>query len=509
MAVALLMMVVAGLFVAATASVMSNRALQTSYLEVAMKRRMAMENSKEFHHQFMLERALYQSSTEPAARAGEFADGWGGVDTADGWSNLQPFATSAHPSTLATVFPYNYTGLRPAESFLVTERTVRPSTLDGSVDAFTAWSFIKTQSPGLGGDALVVYKKPAVAAGQIEIATPESRLRMRVEGRMVVRDPESFFAESTPNPLELYVYADSLYIQKHSPTRRLYCKNTDGDDIAPSNLPAARSTTGPIPDGTTTDYLYNGTLNVINNPSNPDNSLYHFMEREQLAGNGNYETISSGDPAGVSTDPWYLEHQTDPTYKPPAWPSGYPPIWKVLFINVNHPNLNHMRILGVVDQIVLVGQTTAADYNAAGLLAPRIITVVPNGATGPNFQDLRCLNENNRRLVMAVQDWNATKLDVYWEGTSVTSTLYRWRMAFINEYRTVWANLPSAVTKSVHLTGGVMTNWSFKRRGAGSTTRLTLKPDYNPDPAGAVGSPYRTLLPRDGWMETYFLPTPP
>lgn len=514
MAVGLLMMIVAGLFISAAASLMSTRALQTTYLDVAAKRRVALQNSKAFHKQFMLERVFELTSSAASNQTGEFDDGWGGMNTADGWTDLRVYSSASLPGTMSTVFPYNYAGLRPSMSFLVTEKTVRPSTLADEVDDFSAYAFLKTYTPGLGSDPLVVYRKPAAATGQIEIANQPDRLRIQVNGRMVVRDPDSFFAESTPNPLQLYVVARGLYLQKHSPTRKLYCTDPDGDDLAPSNLPAVRSTTGPVPDGMGSDYLYNWTLNVINNTSNPDNSLWHFMEREKAAGAGDYETISTGDATGTSADPYWIEQQTNPTYPPPRWPSGYPPVWKVLFVQLNHASLKHLRILGAIDQIVLRGQDTSAAFANAALLPPVMITVIPNGVGGTNVQDLRFVNENNRRLVLGVQDWNAAKLDLYWEGSSAISgaagdNVYDWRMVFVNEFRTIWANLPSSIVKKINIRGGVMTNWSFKRRGNGSADRLTLAPETNPDPAGALGTRFTTLLPRDGWMETYFLPTPP
>lgn len=513
MAVGLLMMIVAGLFISATASLMTTRAAQTTYLDSAAKRRISLQNSKAFHEQFMLERVFELSSTAASNQTGEFDDAWGGVNTSDGWTDMHVFASTQMPGTLSTVFPYNYTGMRPSLSYLATEKTVRPFTLAGAVDDFSAYSFLKTYTPGLGSDPLVVYRKPVAAPGQIEIGDSVARLKVQVNGRMVIRDPESFFAESTPNPLQLYAVAKSLYIQKHHPTRKLYCSDSDGDDLAPSNLSATKSTTGPVPDGVGTDYLYNWTLNVINNTANPDNSLWHFMDREKAAGAGDYETISTGDATGTSGDPYWIEQQINPTYPPPRWPSGYPPIWKVLFIQLDHIDLKHLRVLGAVDQVVLNGQVSSAAFTNAGLLPPLMITIIPNGVGGTNVQDMRLVNENNRRMVLGVQDWNAAKLDMYWEGSSAMSggagdNIYDWRMVLVNEYRTLWANLPSSIVKKVRISGGLMTNWSFKRRGVGSVDRLQLSSETNPQPAGALGTAFSALLPRDGWMETYFLPTP-
>lgn len=513
MVFALIMMVIAGLFIGATASLLNNRAMQASYMEVAMKRRLSLENSKAFNQQFMLERTFNVGNTVSAAQTGIFPSDWGGVDTSTGWTDLHAFASTALPGTLTTVYPYNYTGLRPTSSYLTTTKTIRPTSLT-DLDAFNAYSFLKTYTPCLGGDALVVYRKPTGATDQIEIADKGAALSLRVTGRVVIRDPDSFFAPSTANPYELPIRAKSLYIQKHSTTRKLYCKDLNGDDLAPSNLAASRSTIGPTPETVAAADLYEGALNVINNSANTDNSMWHFMDREKTAGTGDYVTISSNAPTGAITDPWYIVRYdtTDlahpPPYPPPAYPSGYGLYYNVLYINLDHASLPHMRVYGVVDQIVLVGQTGAAYTNAA-LLPPVMIAAVPNGLSPNSFINLQCVNENNRRIVFGAQDYNHATLDMYWAGTSASPTQIRWRMMLINEYRTIWANLPSTVTKNVTITGGVMTNWSFKRRGAGSATRLTLAPDTNPEPSGASGPRFSSLIPRDGWMENYFLPTPP
>lgn len=164
-----------------------------------------------------------------------------------------------------------------------------------------------------------------------------------------------------------------------------------------------------------------------------------------------------------------------------------------------------------MNSIVLVGQANAGDFNAAALLPPIIIASVADGvgSFSPNVTDLRCVNENNRRIVLGLNDPNGEDLGIYWEGTSRAPNLINWRMLLVNEYRTIGAYLPSAITKRVVITGGLMTNWTFKRFGNGSAARFTLRPETDPDPVGAMGATFTSLLPREAWLENYFLPTPP
>ncbi len=522
MAFSLFIVLIAALAISAAASLMSARAVQSIFLEDAAKRRLSLANSKSLHHQLMIERAFLPDSDGAVTESAVFDSDWGGATIAGSWSNLNVFASTDLPSTLTTVFPYNYTGFRPSASYLNTLATQRPALLSGMIDSFTSYAFVKTFTPGLAGDPFVVYRRPDYAAAtgnQIEMGNTLNNKNIKINGRLLIHDPYSFFpSDGSVSHLQLKVNAKSLQIDTYDPNRLINCKSLSGSDMAPSNLPAVKTTTGALPEGSTTAQLFKGALNVINNPANPYNSLWHFMDREKTAGTGDYETINSNIATGNSSDPWRIEDQNNPQYPPPNWPSGYPPIWKVLYINLDHASLKHLRIYGVVHQIVLVGQNGNGPYNAAATLPPIIITVVPDGPAPPgissNFQDLRMVNENNRRIVLAVNDWIGKPLDMYWEGSSAGATSIRWRMMLINEFRTITANLPSSVTKNVYITGGVMTNFSFLRRthnslvDLGGADRLQFSCDFTPEPAGAAGSKFTSLLPREGWIENYFLPAP-
>jgi hypothetical protein len=74
-------------------------------------------------------------------------------------------------------------------------------------------------------------------------------------------------------------------------------------------------------------------------------------------------------------------------------------------------------------------------------------------------------------------------------------------------------NLPSQMTRTVRWIGGVMTNWTIKRRAAGGNnpSRLLFTSDSDPAVPAAtnVGPAFASFLPRDAWLETYFLPVAP
>ena len=183
----------------------------------------------------------------------------------------------------------------------------------------------------------------------------------------------------------------------------------------------------------------------------------------------------------------------------------------MLFIDLGHADLKHIRINGVVNSVVFKGQANSTDFTAARLLPPIMITSNADGVSGftSNVTDLRFVNENNRRVVFGLNDPNGEELGIYWEGSSRAPNLIEWRMLLVNEYRTISAFLPASITKRVVINGGLMTNWTFKRFGNGAASRLTLRPDTDPNPVGSIGPTFTSLLPREAWLENYFILTPP
>ena len=517
MVAALLLMLVTGMFMTSWVSLISARGVQVSYMETAVQRRLSVESSRQFAWQCAMEKTFDPGTTQASNINGTLGSSYGGVGSHDGWTNLNIYTSTKTAGTMTTVFPYNYTGLRPAVSYLATEQLKRPGSLTG-VDDFNSYLFLKTYPPVLAGDLFITYRKPDGAGTQIDIntTTTDHHAFWVVEGRTVIRDPQSLFALTTPSPMQLPFTSRSLYIQSHdSLNSRAICGSTNGNGssivkLLPSNLPCVPSTTGPVSATPAAD-RFKGYLNVVQNPQNPDNSLWHFMDRERTAGRSDYRTIDVFTPGVSTTGDYWLEEQKDPTYKPPMWPSGYPASGlRVLFIKLDSPFLANMRIHGVVHQIVFKGQTSAAAFDAAGTLAPRIFTLLPMGDSGPSVRDIRFEGDNNRRIVIGARHWNAAPLDLSWVGSPITGD-FRWRTVFVNEYHTVIMNMPSSVTQNVRWHGGVMTNWTFKRRAAGGNnrSRLTFLADGALPSGTPAGPAFASILPRDAWLESYFLPVPP
>ena len=536
LAVAMVMTMLGGLFIAGWMGLASMRSAYANNAEYAARRRVMLENSKAYATQIARQTALNgNSSMSPLiSTLTDGYTGWGGIDTI-GWNQLKVFSlppdvTYPYTGKYNTVPPYNGVGLHPGASFQNAQMFQRPPSYQAAsellinndpsnrfnvtMNDFNAYLFLKAICPCLAGDGLVVYRKPDVEPGEIELAS-----NLYIDGRLVVRDPACFFNNSNVNlgaKVRLGTLCKSFYIQRADDRNRLTGTDTGGLELMPSNVPAVPSTFGPFPVASgaplSTSDLYRGELNITQNNSNTTNSLWHMQQRESDAGRSTLQTISDGTAFGLTTDPVYIRDETNPPYPPPAWPSGYPHVWKVLYINLDHANLPNLRIYGVVQQIVFLGQTTRTAYDNAATMTPRSIIVLPD-ALSRTVQDFAFERENNRPLILAAKGNRRERLDMFWVGHTIpavaTPLTVDWKLIFINEYRQVTLYPPNlGGVDSVAIVGGFLTNWSVKRLDGGTAARFKIGPQWLTD-GDVNGYNLATLLPRDAWLESFFQLAPP
>lgn len=524
MAAALMLMVVAGIFLSSWVTLMSTRASQVSYLEDVCKRRIGVESSRLLAWQCVTDQAVNPNSILAPNQNTLLGTGTGGFNTGNGWNNLNIYTSSSTAGSMSTVFPYNHTGLRPGATFLTVKQLTRPASgAAGNMDNFNDWQFLKTMPPVLNGDIFCVYRKPDGVATELDVYRDAGsggaghNAYWTVQGRTVVRHPPSFFVSSTPSPLQLPFLTKSLYLQSHTAAEPpsipypVYGTDLNNKALAPSNMPVVPSTTGPITGSGNRRYL--GYLDVVRNDNNPDNSLWHFQDREAAAGRTPTITVDVSGVFNSATEAYWIAEQKTPTYTPPGWPSGYDDKLKVLFIKLDSQYLKNMRVYGVVDQIIFVGQSNAAAFANAAAMKPVIITIMPNGAKGRWVRDIRFERENNRRHVLAFKDDNGRPVELSWVNNPIGGNEFRWRSVLVNEYQSIMFNMPANLMQNVRWIGGVMTNWTVKRRAAGGTnpSRLLFTGDSDPGVPAAtnVGPAFATFLPRDAWLESYFLPVAP
>ncbi|OYW72589.1 MAG: hypothetical protein B7Z37_24380 [Verrucomicrobia bacterium 12-59-8] len=528
MAAALMLMIVSGIFVTSWVTLMSTRASQVSYLEDVCKRHIGLESSRLLAWQCMTSKAFDPDNTMAVSQNTTLGSDIGGFNTRSGWNNLNVYTSTSTAGGMSTVFPFNHTGLRPGATYLNVEQLTRPSAaVAGNIDDFNAWQFLKTMPPVLNGDVFCIYRKPYGVATQLDVyanagsGSDGHNANWTVQGRTVLHDPASLFVDSTPSPLHLPFLTKSLYIQSQSAVEPpslsypIYGTDLNGKAMPPSNMPVVPSTTGPIDSTGTSSYL--GYLNVVHNDNNPDNSLWHFQDREAAAGRTPTVTIDSPGVFNSATEAYWIAEQTTPTYPPTDWRNYSIDKWKVLFIKLDSQYLKNMRITaGGVDQIIFVGQSNATAFNNAASLKPVIITISYSG--GSMVKDIRFERENNRRHVLAFKNTMSINntpptIGLFWVNNPISGTEFRWRSVLVNEYTALFFNMPSNLTQNVRWIGGVMTNWTVKRRAAGGTnhSRLLFTSDSDPAVPAATnsGPAFATFLPRDAWLESYFLPVAP
>lgn len=516
MAAALLLMLVSGLFIAGWVTMMGARSIQVSWLEDALQRRIALENSRLLAWQVTMEHAFEPNADLEGKSAMLNGGKAGGLNTDIGWKGMNLYNLLDSPTSMTKVFPYNSTGFRPGASYLDRERFYRPTMSSGVyLDSFTAHQFLKSQSPLLNGDLFVVYRKPDSSLRELNIS--KSVKPFQVYGRTVIRHPPSLFVRTT-SKVDLPFQTKSLYIQSQDEGSRYPIAGTglDGKTLMPSNLPVIPSSGGPV--STSSGQEFNGYLNVIKNDNNPDNSLWHIMSI------GGYNTVAAFDDSLPTTNPyWMAKYYDEPPIPPPDYKNGgYDVPYKTLYINLASLLQRHLRIVnagGVIDQIVFIGQTSSADFEAAGAMSPIIVTLI-QGAGKP-VRNIVFQHENNRRLILGVQNVSAlstvagsfTEREIIfsWAGESILGRELRWRMALINEGHSILLDMHPNAAIDIRWIGGVMTNWSFKRDNdtGPRAERLIFQSDLAVPTLPIVGASYASLLPRDAWLESYFLPVRP
>jgi hypothetical protein len=514
MGAALLLMMVGGLFISGWTTLMSTRAVQVSWLESAMQRRIFLENSRLFSWQNAVSTGLDIHAGSSSGAQAILGGNRGGILLQESWSGINAYASMNLPATMSTVFPFNHGGLRPGESFLVHARQHLPGSLAGQIDSFTAHHFIKSYCPVLAGDLFVVYRKPDKESELLDIYNAgSSNALWEVRGRTVIRHPGSLFAKNTSR-VTLPFRSRSVYVQGHRADSSLPVSGTDLNDnpLLPSNLPSLPSSTGPH--SSSGSGLFDGYLNVVSNSNNPDNSLTHIMAREQAAGHSGFEDLDVFVPSADITQPyWMIEHgaATSPPLLPYPGYDGLP--LRTLYIRADHPNLPHLIIReAVVNQVVIVGQTGATAFDNAGAMSPVILAIAPRNPNAAVVFDpvahLGFLHENNRRLVIGARHPSGAQLNLHWGGSPAAGTTLRWRMTMVNEYYKMLLALHPDPAMSIQWIGGVMTNWFFKRsQNTGPRVdRLVFVHDAAVPTAAQAGPAYSTLLPRDAWLESYFQP---
>jgi hypothetical protein len=471
--IALMMVLLGTMAVTALLYVMGARLQQSERIASAVQRRLSWQNTGSVNRQYVYVHALRDGGTRSTSTA-SLASNWGGLQAAP-FSSLSAFETSQRPSDQLHTYPFNNVRVPPTDDGgYFYERTTADSNTN-QAESVSFFNYLKTYPAPLQGDLLVIHKRASGASGDYYITD-----NLRVDGRVVIYDGTA--------QTEV-VRADSYIHMNPGFTNRM--KNNAGTaDILPENYNAIPTATAGYGGSGTPTAVTNGTLNLINNTNFTPGSLYHLGEEF-----GDWETFSSTKKSGNSNSEVEIAEETKPEYPPPtASPYGYSYSGKlnVITIRLGKSSLEHVRITGSYHQIILEGQTTSSTYASAASLPPVIVWVDQN-----SVRDIRFEGENSRRFILALGKGNGATVHLGFEDSSIVSGgPLRWRMQMICEYRPVYFNFSSGA--NLQITGGIRTDWTLNCTDGGATPRILIQRETDP-------GPLETLLPRDGWLETYTL----
>lgn len=381
--------------------------------------------------------------------------------------------------------------------------------LGSLVQAQTFASYVAMRGvfPTLAGDTFIIYKCPAGVADSIKCTG------FSVDGRITVRDPASFFLpehRDRGNFTEIGIRSKALYIQNGDRSRNVLTGRhmTSGVILTAELFAPIQSSFGQTQAGaggvSRSDY-FSGSLDVIKNsfvpPSSPVGTQYHpnclwqRQSNEAKSGRAPLLVVDRSFSGNRQTDPCWIEDQSGyPVYPPSGYPTGYADEFRVLYVNLSHRRLPNIRIYPVVEQVVLLGQSSASQYAEAGQLSARSLLLVPmeNQFYPTLIQDIRLVGENNRPLVLGFKTkFHTAPLGLYWEGPVVNGAdaSVHWRSILINEgyhitlYRPRWY---SSSPGPVVLAGGVLTNWTISRAGTDRTAFNTFVIKQDPLAGPAV-----------------------
>jgi hypothetical protein len=480
----LMFVMTTSIIITASVSLMGARSQQAERHGDAVQRHVAMGNTRAVNQQFTFTWGLRESLTR---LLGSISLGsWGGI-TAEVLNLLSPFQSTARPSSVTDgTYPFNNIRNTPTpDNGVFFERTVVDA--DGSLgDPVTFYNYFKTYPSSLLGDLLVLHKRPSSATGSYVAGN-----NIRVNGTVVIWDPTVDASG---------VRAQSCLNLTKTGTNST--QDTSASPSMPANFPAPVRTTAASGAAASATAVSDGSLNLANNPEFPAGSIRHKIESSGIqgvawatCGTALLSNIRTDFSSGDSTSATQVRLESTPTYAPPSTsPFNYTASGSlnVLYVRLKNSGLRHLRITGGVEQLVLQGQTTTTDYTAAAALPPLMIWLEQSSC-----RDIRFVGENSRRLILATGPGTGSTIFCSWHGTSlVGGSPLRWRLHWINEYRSLYLNSPTG--NGVLLTGGIRTNWTMDFTDTTNAIRFTLQRETDP---GVL----QTLLPRDGWMEAYTL----
>ncbi|MCE9520140.1 MAG: hypothetical protein K8R87_11390 [Verrucomicrobia bacterium] len=490
--------IIGGIGITAWVFLLATRAIQSNRMSDSVARHLSWSNSRAINQQYSYSFAYRDTVTQ--AQTSATLSGGGGL-TADAFTSLKTFNslyTFTNPSAYIEPF-HNLRKIATTDNSVYYTRTTA-ATDSTQPELVRFYNFQKSYPRALLGDLLITHAKPTGASGNIYISD-----NIEVNGRVLIyggaADVSGVAAE------------ECLNLSKTGTDTTLNIAGTAA--LLPSNFSSY-----PIfmagSDGAGTGAVTDGTLNILKNTNFAVNSVYTDLTTDTLgyyvlSSNANSATpfasganIDSNKSQGVTgtatnggsatSDIWMKTGDNNPfSAYPEPTTSPYNYSWtkggSAVTILLKSATQHNLYITSGVTQLILQGQTNAADYTNAASLSPLIILVEQE------IRDIRFNGENSRPLVLGLGTGTGVTCFMSWSGSSTASGggPLRWRLHMINQYRNIY--LDDAGGNGVDITGSLRTNWHINCTNSTSNKIFNFYRDSNP---GTL----TTRLPRDAWLET-------
>lgn len=407
--------------------VMVVRGNYVNTMEAAMQRRAGLENGEALFRQYVLGNVFDRQSG--AAVSAVVPGGWGGVEILE-WTG-QPFESVVD-------FPF-YNPFNPGGGggFV---RGLSAFVQSGSADEEGIYSeprriLVGSRSPVLGG-SLLTFQRPTLVPSAVTSATTG----MQIAGGVFLWNPNS------PNT---YNFATQRFgVPQVSPPPPTLAAIGGGAGVLPSNIAQ--------PDLFTNDF--DGSMNVIDNPMFPANSLSHRLASLSPLALDGMTAASHGTLDGLGNAPIQSDGLGN--------------------VTVRLAQNDHLSfVLSNVSRLELVGESGAP----ASML---VFLIVDGPGAAPELAEVRFTGSNTRPLLLAVKKSSGNEL--LWSFVSPNPT---WTTLGLLE------NTPLRIVSSgqVDFQGGVRTDRGMDASAA-SVNLVPLDP-----------APVENLLDRQAWMEMYSL----
>lgn len=442
-------------------SILSQRGRSIEVEQHTVQRRIAAYNARATIKEYALERMI-SSSGDADGITYDPMNGWGSTSIS-AWSGYSMDSNTrlAGLNAFSPAWDYPYSKVvdvaAGTKKLGFTTNGAGRIEQDLSSSASYFKTYIRSRSPVLGGDLLVIHRSKINPAVE-----PTVSGNVKVYGRVMHFVPELAATSYT---------AQSARFVARPGSSAMSLRPTDlsGNAIPPSNLAWTPITFGKV--AGVSDFT--GKLNVIDDSSNGGNSL-----RQELSASA--ATLQSAGGTALSDPRGFLNDGNGTVTITPC-------------IGASNPaDLPSVIIDSEVNEIIIEGQDGTNFTGYAQYRPAFVVAYIQDPASVRKLTTIRLRKQDRRRMILAIKQSGTVA------GSSVnvivedTNSSCEWNLMILAENTPLVFSASSAVS-TIKLAGGIQTDAPLTGPGTGKNLSLVLQTDTR----GLI-----KLAPRAAWVET-------